>query len=483
MKIKHLISTLLLSASLVTAGITFAHQASVEKAEAASTMVSGSRVYIEDQSGKGWTKNNVDAILHVYNVSFVSGSGYSSIGEIKLNDLYAVSCASDGSTYIDIRMKWVNGSNRQYEVIFPWFIQSFTTEFYATENNVNRYVYYKNSDGSKGSKASVSISRGDNAKLYMFNKGGGNDCYWSGSDFVAITDFSQRTYNYQYEFNGIKSGSHMYLSTSDLTGWEQDSAKMGICFGKSNINQGQSWSSQYNTAHTSLSATFCWKVQGSGNDHLYECIVPQYNGQDVYWSMVIGVRFSSSASSPGWSNVLNKTGDQFYNGDDADCNMLWVNAATGGDWTGGGYLKTDASISDDTRAGYYGTYFLSKITCDGAGSINPTSDWSVVQNEYMQHLSNSVRWIIWNSSAAISGTDLQMAMYRYDYIVYHKQYSGYTDFISRDDSEGRAFSRYGFSTLIIDSKKASSTITIIVISVASIAALGGYFFLKKKKEN
>lgn len=35
MKIKHLISTLLLSASLVTAGITFAHQESVEKAEAA----------------------------------------------------------------------------------------------------------------------------------------------------------------------------------------------------------------------------------------------------------------------------------------------------------------------------------------------------------------------------------------------------------------------------------------------------------------
>ena len=486
MKLRKLLLGLLLAvpATVGVASFNKSGKKAVSVDAASSTMVSGSRVYIEDQSGKGWTKDGVDAIMHVYNVSFVSGSGYSSLSNIKLNDLYATSFATDGSTYINIRMKWKSGSYRQYEAILPWYIASFTTEFYATENNVDRYVYYKNSDGSKGSKASVSVSRGDNAKLYLFNKGGGNDCYWSGSDFVAITDFSQRDYGYTYEFNGIKSGSHMYLSTTDLTGWEADSAKIGICFGKSNINGGQAWSSQYNTAHSLLSQTFCWKVQGSGDSHLYECIVPKYNGQDVYWSMVIGVRFSSSASSVGWSNVLNQTGDQFYNGDDSDCNMLWVNTATGGNWTGGGYLRDDRSISDDTRASYYGTYFLSQITCSGSGSITSTStNWTNVKNEYKQHLSTEVEGKVWTSSAAATGTDLVKAMYRYDYIVFHKGYSGYDDFINRATSSGKSFSNINISPLIFGKKVNEYLIPLIIVSLVGVTTIGGYFFYKRRKEN
>ena len=486
MKKKNIFITAALSVLLglgVTAGISakFASKPSID-AKADSTYVSGSRVYIEDQSGKGWTENNVDAILHIYNVSFVSGSGYSSYNDIKLNDMYATSFATDGYSYINVRMKWKSGSYRQYEAILPWYIQSFTTEFYATKNNVDRYVYYKNSDGSKGGKASVSISRGDNAKLYMFNKGGGNDCYWSGNDFVAITDFSQREYNYTYQFNGIKSGSHMYLSTQDLTGWEDGSAKIGICFGKSNINQGQSWSSEYDVEHSSLSQAFCWKVKGSGDEHLYECIVPQYNGQDVYWSMVIGVRFKPEATTLEWNDnyIWNKTGDQFYNGDDRDCNMLLVNAATGGSWTGGGYLRDDASISDDTRAGYYGTYFLSQITCN-TGSVDTPNNWTNVLKEYKQHLSTDVEGVVWLTSAAITGTDLVKAMYRYDYIVRKYGTSTYSDFIDRKPGNNRA---YGFGLLFSSLNKESYAVGLIVISssIATVAALGGYFFLRKKKQ-
>ena len=442
---------------------------------ASSTMVSGSRVYIEDQTWDNWTKDGVDAIMHVYNVSFVSGSGYSSLNDIKLNDLYAVSFSTDGSTYVNIRMKWKSGSYRQYEAILPWYIQSFTTEFYATENSVDRYACNKNG----GAKISVSVSRGYNQSVYLY----GNHS-WGGSTYYSEYSAPTASSGYTYEFNGIKSGSHMYLSTTDLTGWETDSAKIGICFGKCNINGGQVWSSQYNTAHSSLSQTFCWKVQGSGDSHLYECIVPQYNGQDVYWSMVIGVRFSSSASSLGWSNVLNQTGDQFYNGDDSDCNMLWVNTATGGNWTGGGYLRNDRSISDDTRAGYYGTYFLSQITCSGSGSItSSSSNWTNVKNEYKQHLSTAIEGKVWTAAGASTGSDLVKAMYRYDYIVFHKGYSGYDDFINRATSDGKSFSNPNVMSLLFAKNINTNLIPVVIISVVGVAAIGGYFFYKKRKEN
>lgn len=478
MKKKNLFITAALSVLLglgVSAGIgdSIKNESAV-KVEAASTMVTGTRIMVEDHwTNSGWTENGVDACLHIYNISFKSGSGYSSYNDIKLNDLYATSFATDGSTYMNVRMKWLSGSYRQYEAILPWFISGFTYEFYATKNSEDRYVCNK----IGGARFTFTAEYGKNIKISF------KDGSWGGSSYYCNNEYNA-TSNYSYEFNGIKSGSHMYLNTTDLTGWEGSNAKIGICFGKSNINKADGWSSQYNIAHNALSTTFCWKVQGSGDSHLYECIVPQYNNQDVYWSMVIGVRFNSTATSLGWSNVWNQTGDQFYNGDDRDCNMLWVNTATGGAWSGGGYLRTDRTISDDTRAGYYGTYFLSQITCSGAGFItSSSSNWTNVKNEYKQHLSTAVEGKVWTSSGAATGTDLVKAMYRYDYIVFFKQYSGYDDFINRATSDGKSFAKNTTPILGLNSKETSGAIIIIITSTVSIAAISGYFFLKKKKSN
>ena len=479
MKIRNIISGSLLAATLcgcaaLSAGFALSKSSKpAVKAEAASTMVTGTKIFVEDRwTSSGWTSDGVDACLHIYSPSFKSGSGYSSFADVKLNDMYAVSFATDGSTYMDVRMKWTSGSYRQYEAIMPWYLSGFTYEFYATKNNEDRYVCNKNG----GAKFSFTAEYGKAISVCF------KDGSWGGSSYYCNNEYYTSN-NYTYEFNGIKSGSHMYLSTADLTGWEADNAKIAVCFGKSNVNKADAWSSQYNAAHTSLSQTFCWKVQGSGNDHLFECIVPQYNGQDVYWSMVIGVRFYSSATAPGWSNVWNQTGDQFYNGDDRDCNMLWVNANSQGQWSGGGYLKTDGSISDDTRAGYYGTYFLSQITCSGSGSItSPSSNWTNVKNEYKQHLSTAVEGKVWTAAGAATGTDLVKAMYRYDYIVFYKAYSGYDDFINRTTSPGKKFSNTTH-TLLNNSVSASIVLTVIIASTISVAAIGGYFLLKKKKDN
>ena len=481
MKKKNLFITAALSVLLglgMAAGIgSVSSKKSSVKVEAASTMVTGTKIYVEDRwTNSGWTENGVDACLHIYSPSFKSGSGYSSFADMKLNDMYATSFATDGSTWMNIRMKWLDGSYRQYEAILPWYLTSFKYEFYATKDNTDRYVCNKNG----GSRFVFTVEYGKAISVCF------KDGSWGGqgdSNYYCNNEYYTSN-NYTYEFNGIKSGSHMYLNTTDLTDWESSNAKIGICFSKSNVNKADGWSSQYDTTHTTLSTTFCWKVQGSGDSHLYECIVPKYNNQDVYWSMVIGVRFNSSATTLGWTNVWNQTGDQFYNGDDRDCNMLWVNANSQGGWSGGGYLRNDRTISDDTRAGYYGTYFLSKITCDGNGNITSSyNNWTAVKNEYNQHLADTVRLKIWETDAAATGSDLVRAMYKYDYIVFHKQYANYDDFISRDDSEGRAFARAGYNMLGLNRNELTGVIVVVIISVLCAATIGGYFFIKKKKSN
>ncbi len=449
----------------------------VKAVKAASTMVTGTRIFVEDRwNNSGWTGNNKNACLHIYNPSFKTGSGYTSFADIKLNDLYANSFATDNSTYLDVEMKWLSGSyNQQYEAILPWYLTGFKYEFYATENSVNRYVYNKNG----GAKFAFTAEYGKNISVCFKDGSWGTGS--TASNYYCNNEYYKND-GYTYEFNGIKSGSHMYLSTQDFTDWEDKSAKFAINFQKSNINKGESWSCEYDVNHSSLSQTFCWKVKGSGNDHLYECIVPQYNGQDVYWSMVIGVRFNPAATTLSWGdNVWNQTGDQFYNGDDSNCNMLWVNAATGGGWSGGGYLKTDASISDETRAGYYGTYFLSQITCE-TGSVDTPNNWTNVRNEYKQHLSTDVEGVVWLTSAAITGTDLVKAMYRYDYIVRKYGTSTYSDFIDRKPGTNRT---YGFGLIFSSLNKDSNAVGLIVIisSIATVAAFAGYFFYKKKKED
>ena len=72
-------------------------------------------------------------------------------------------------------------------------------------------------------------------------------------------------------------------------------------------------------------------------------------------------------------------------------------------------------------------------------------------------------------------------MYKYDYIVFYKQYTGYDDFIGREDSSGRSFLRFSPSIFMINSKEASNLIFVVIISIVSVAAVSGYFFLRKKK--
>lgn len=112
MKIKHFISTLFLSASLVTAGITFAHQSSVEKAEAAS-VPSGVYVDISACQWKNWgaTLSNIKAHFFKGSTGYTTWPG-TTVTSVTVNGKsYGYASVPSGATQV-IFNAWGGDSNQ-----------------------------------------------------------------------------------------------------------------------------------------------------------------------------------------------------------------------------------------------------------------------------------------------------------------------------------------------------------------------------------
>ena len=125
---------------------------------------------------------------------------------------------------------------------------------------------------------------------------------------TLYVDEEKKSANYYY---GIEADTHMYLDLSGFQGWEIDNAKFAIWFSEpANTNESR-WS-QSNSEGGYYNA-FCWKVNGQGNDHLYECIVPNVS-QDgkTIWGKVNAVRIDSAAVSPNWEQKFNQTQDLVF---------------------------------------------------------------------------------------------------------------------------------------------------------------------------
>ena len=112
MKIKHLISTFLLSASLVTAGITFAHHGSVEKAEAAS-VPPGVYVDISACQWKSWgaTLSNIKAHFFKGSTGYTTWPG-TTVTSVTVNGKsYGYASVPSGATQV-IFNAWGGDSNQ-----------------------------------------------------------------------------------------------------------------------------------------------------------------------------------------------------------------------------------------------------------------------------------------------------------------------------------------------------------------------------------
>lgn len=251
---------------------------------------------------------------------------------------------------------------------------------------------------------------------------------------VNITGYDGDKMTYAFSSNdyyGIKNENHMYLDLSGFTSWEEGDAKFAIYFAcPSGANESR-WSQAYSLE--GYYASFCWKVNGQDNDHLYECIVPSiYPSGTNLWNLVIAVRYNPVASQPGWDNVWNQTQNLSFNANNHNSNIIHIN-----DWNNG-QLDTTNKISEATRLEFYGRYFLNTVTCSGNGNSDATTSamWNAVKDEYIYHLSRIYQGDVWTCTADSEGSLIAQAMARYDYIVLYKQYN-HNDFINRQDSPNK----------------------------------------------
>ena len=155
------------------------------------------------------------------------------------------------------------------------------------------------------------------------------------------------------------------------------------------------------------------------------------------------------------------------------------------DWDG----STSGEEYDNHYAQMWGAVFCADVTCSGTGSMTSGStEWSASKSEY-NSLSSSQKTIVQNASGTISGTWLETAVYRYDYIVFYKHYSSsdFDDYLNRSESENRTFSLNNRSPFnIIIGNNSGDITTIIIIAASSVALLSvtalSILVIKKRKQ-
>lgn len=272
------------------------------------------------------------------------------------------------------------------------------------------------------------------------------------------------------DYYGIRGETHMYLDLSGFPSWEEGGAKFALYFAYPNSTNENRWSQVY--SGESYLSSFCWKVEGQDNDHLYECIVPNLyaNGANI-WNMVIAVRFDPSANEPNWNNKWNQTQNLIYNANNHTANMIHISG-----WNDG-YLDTVNIISQTSRLDFFGSYFLANATCSGDGKSDATTEegWERAKAAY-QHLSRLLQGEVWKCDPSASESLLAQAMERYDYIVLYKQYK-HEDFINRKESPANSESQIA---TIPHSMNIGAIIGVVAIAVVTLAS-GIIIFVKVKR--
>lgn len=298
---------------------------------------------------------------------------------------------------------------------------------------------------------------------------------------VNITGYGEgNKLNHAINYNpiyGILGESHMYLDLSGFTDWENDGAKFAIYFACPAQTNNSDWS-KANAIGNAYYSSFCWKVNGQNNDHLYECIVPNFyvNNSRNIWNLVIAVRFGAEASSPNWDDhKCNQTGDLSFNSSNENANMIHISG-----WNDG-YIDSENIISDESRVNFYGNYFLNTVSCSGSGNSDATTSemWNTVKYEYQTHLSRLTQGTVWTTEGNKNGNAIEQAIARYDYIVLYKEYN-HEDFINRKDSPNKTeYSAFiNFLSITKNNDLAIILISTIAISIVSISM---YFIVKRIK--
>lgn len=156
-----------------------------------------------------------------------------------------------------------------------------------------------------------------------------------------------------------------------------------------------------------------------------------------------------------------------------------IKVATGGRYkmymkaSGKAWIQYDYDY-EDAKA-YAGT-FLTTIICDDGVTPPSTSSWTDMKTSY-NALPVNAQGVLWLASASESGSTIEQAMARYDYIVAKYGSSTYENFINRESASS---SRIAINPISVTN---TSSWIIVAVSLAGLTAIGGFFFYKKRKEN
>lgn len=223
------------------------------------------------------------------------------------------------------------------------------------------------------------------------------------------------------------------------------------------------------------------KVLGTGGDYsngLWEFTIPTPSSgsgtENMRWHNYIVVELKSGQTTPSWDNKQQQSGNLTYNG---STNVIK------------GFSDSDYSVSDSTRATYFANYFNAQTdgkapatgVCKSDGSTSAaalTTAWTNVTNQFP--LFSGPCSSFKNSAANPSGTALQQAAARYDYIV--GKY-GKTDFASRKGTANYSYS--GLAVVVPSPKESPLTMTLWIVlgsGLAGLAAIGTAYFVSKKKK-
>ena len=294
---------------------------------------------------------------------------------------------------------------------------------------------------------------------------------------VNITGYSGNKLNYMFstsDYFGVRAENHMYLDLSAFPSWEEGDAKFAIYFAFPNSTNENRWSQAHSP--DGYYPSFCWKVNGQDNDHLYECVVPNiYSSGFNLWNMVIAVRLEPAATSPNWDQKWNQTQNLSFNSSNHQANMIRI---TG--WNQG-QLDNENIISEQSRLDFYGRYFMDTVTCSGTGASDATTSdmWNAVKTDY-QRMSRMYQGDIWTCVADEEGSDIAQAMARYDYIVLYKAY-GHEDFINRAESPEKTYVL--IDRVNVSTEKSARDAIVIGSVVAATVMVSGLLILRGKKKN
>lgn len=123
--------------------------------------------------------------------------------------------------------------------------------------------------------------------------------------------------------------------------------------------------------------------------------------------------------------------------------------------------------------------FLDGTGCNSKGTSAPTVNWTTMSNKF-DILFTEDQNAFKIATGSETGTKIEQAVARYDYILNKYGKTAYPDFMKRNLSSYAGINRIAMSVL----KQDSSTVLIVAIVFTSTAlAVGGYFFLRKRKED